>query len=123
VARKAAKPKKEQRKAQNQPPLKQTPPNHLNARCPPYIHIIMFLLSTTHLARVQPTLCTISPPLAMNSSNTNREKNGMLYMRSKLGCFTRYASKYLSNYTQSLCQDLQNKSESSQRDHDKITSK
>jgi hypothetical protein len=34
VARKAAKPRKEQRKAQNQTPLKQTPPNHLNASSP-----------------------------------------------------------------------------------------
>jgi hypothetical protein len=29
---------------------------------------------------------------------------------------------YLSNYTQPLCQDLQNKSESSQTDHKEITS-
>jgi hypothetical protein len=35
----------------------------------------------------------------MNSSNTNREKKEMIYMRSKLGYFTRYTSKYLSNYT------------------------
>jgi hypothetical protein len=27
-------------------------------------------------------------------------------MRSKLGFFTRYTSRYLSNYTQPLCQDL-----------------
>jgi hypothetical protein len=50
-------------------------------------------------------------------------KNEMLCMRSKLGCFTRYTSKYLSSYTQPLCQDLQNKSESSQRDHKEITNK
>jgi hypothetical protein len=55
---------------------------------------------------VLPTLCTFSPPLAMNSSNKIREKHEMLCMRSKLGCFTRYTSKYLSNYTQPLCQDL-----------------
>jgi hypothetical protein len=30
----------------------------------------MFLLSSTRLARVLPTLCPYSPPLAMNSSNT-----------------------------------------------------
>jgi hypothetical protein len=35
VAWKAAKPKKGQRKAQNQTPLKQTFPNHLSARSPP----------------------------------------------------------------------------------------
>jgi hypothetical protein len=44
----------------------------------------MLLLSTTLLARVQPTLCPYSPPLPMNSSNTNQEKNEMLYMRSKI---------------------------------------
>jgi hypothetical protein len=38
-------------------------------------------------------------PSTMNSSNRNREKKEMLCMRSKLGCFTRYTSKYLSNYT------------------------
>jgi hypothetical protein len=119
-----AKPKKEQRKTQNQAlPLKQTPTNHLNESSPSYVDIIMFILSTTRLARVQPTLCTISPPLAMNSANTNLEKNEMLCMRSKLGFFTRYTCKYLNNYTQPLCQDLQSKSEFSQRDHYKITSK
>jgi hypothetical protein len=45
--------------------------------------------------------------LAMNSSNTIQEKNEMLCMRLKLGCFTGYTIKYLSNYTQPLCQDLQ----------------
>jgi hypothetical protein len=29
-------------------------------------------------------LCTYSPPLAMNSSNTNQEKNEMLCMRFKI---------------------------------------
>jgi hypothetical protein len=38
----------------------------------------------------------------MNSSNTNREKHEMLCMRSKLWYFTRYTSRYLSNYTQPL---------------------
>jgi hypothetical protein len=46
-------------------------------------------------------------PFTMNSSNTIWEKNEMLCMRSKLGCFTRYTSEDLSNYTQPLCQDLQ----------------
>jgi hypothetical protein len=59
----------------------------------------LFLLSTTRLARVQPTLCTISPPLAMNSSNTIQEKNEMQCMRLKLGCFTRYTSNYTQHYT------------------------
>jgi uncharacterized protein YchJ len=45
--------------------------------------------------------------LAMNSSNTNQERHEMLCMRSKLECFTRYMSRYLINYTQPLCQDLQ----------------
>jgi hypothetical protein len=44
----------------------------------------MLLLSTTLLARVQPSLCPYSSPLTMNSSNTNREKNEMLCMRSKI---------------------------------------
>jgi hypothetical protein len=101
----------------------QTPPNNLNPSSPPLIYIIVFLLSTTRLGRVQPTLCIISPPLVMNSSNTFRKKNEMVCMRSKLGYFTRYTSKYLSNYTQSLCQDLQNKSESAQGDNKEITSK
>jgi hypothetical protein len=100
-----------------------TPPNTLHVISPSYIDIIMFLLSTTRLARVQPTLWTYSLPLAMNSSNTNWEKKEMLCMRSKLGCFTRYASKYLSNYTPSSYQDLRNKSESSQGHQYKITSK
>jgi hypothetical protein len=43
----------------------------------------------------------------MNSSNTNGEKNETLCMRSKLGCFTKYPVMYLSNYAQSLCQDMQ----------------
>jgi hypothetical protein len=50
--------------------------------------------------------------LAINSSNTNREKNEMLYMRSKIKVLHK-AYKYLSNYTPSTCQDMQNKSESS----------
>jgi hypothetical protein len=37
----------------------------------------------------------------------NPREHEMLCMRSKLWCFTRYTSKCLSNYTQSLCQDLQ----------------
>jgi hypothetical protein len=83
----------------------------------------MFLLSTTWLARVLPTLCTIAPPLTMNSSNTIREKNEMLHMRSKLWCFTRYTSKYLSNYTQPLCKYLQTQEWIlSQGDHKEITS-
>jgi hypothetical protein len=41
------------RKAQTQKlPLKLTPSNTLNASSPPYIDIIMFLLSTTRLERV-----------------------------------------------------------------------
>jgi hypothetical protein len=59
--------------------LKQTPPNTLNASSPPYVKFIIFLLSTTQLARVLPTLCTFSPPLAMNTSNTNREKHERCY--------------------------------------------
>jgi hypothetical protein len=60
------------RKSQTQKlPMNQTPPTTLNATSPPYVDIIMLLLSTTQLARVQPTLCTISPPLVINSSNTN----------------------------------------------------
>jgi hypothetical protein len=99
--------KKELRKAQNhKTPPEIRSPNILNADSPPKIDIIMFLLSITRLARVELTLCTISPPLTMNSLNTIREKNEMICMRSKLGCFTRYTNMYVSNYTQLLCQDL-----------------
>jgi hypothetical protein len=44
-------------------PLNQILPNTLNASSPPSLDIIMFLLSTTRLARVLLALCTISPPL------------------------------------------------------------
>jgi hypothetical protein len=97
---KSNKPSKKQRKA-----LTQKLPRHSMLALP--LDIIMFLLSTNQLARVLPTLCTFSTPLVMNSSNTIWEKHEMLCMRSKLGCFTRYTSRYLSNYTQPLCQDLQ----------------
>jgi hypothetical protein len=88
-------------------PLKQTTPN---TQCKlSTLGRIYHVSSLNHSIskRVLPTLCTFSPPLAMNSSNTNREKHEMLCMRTKLRCFTRYTSRYLSNYTQPLCQDLQ----------------
>jgi hypothetical protein len=69
------------------------------------------------------TLCTISPPLAMNSSNTNWEKNEMLYMRLKLRCFTRYTGKYLRNYTQhyaKTCKTRVNPHKRPQRDNKQV---
>jgi hypothetical protein len=70
---------------------------------------IYYVFSLNHPVskRVIPTLCTFSPSLAMNSSNTNREKHEMICMRSKLGCFTDYINKYFSNYTQQDAKTLQ----------------
>jgi hypothetical protein len=75
--------KKELRKAQKHKKLT-TPPNTLNVSSPPKIGIIMFLLSTTLLAKSSTNFVSILPPLTMNSSNTNWEKNEMLRMRSKI---------------------------------------
>jgi hypothetical protein len=44
-------------------PPESTPSNTLNTSSPSYIDIIMLHLSTTLLARVQPTLCPILSPL------------------------------------------------------------
>jgi hypothetical protein len=99
--KKPKKPKKKQREAQAQ-----TLPNtqcKLSPLC--RIYHISFLNHSVS-KRVLLTLCTFSPPLTMNSSNRNWEKHEMLCMRSKLGCFTRYISRYVSNYTQPLCHDL-----------------
>jgi hypothetical protein len=85
--------------------------------------LLSLLLSTTRFARVQPTLCPYSPPLAMNSSNTIREKNEMLCMRFKIKLLHKAYKQVFKQLCPSSCQDMQNKSESSQRDHNRITSK
>jgi hypothetical protein len=101
--KKSSKSKKKQRKTQTQ----NSPLTLLMQALP--LGRIYHVCSLNHQVskRVLPTLCIFSPPLAMNSSNTNREKHEMLCMRSKLGCFTRHTSRYLNNCTQPLCQDLQ----------------
>jgi hypothetical protein len=53
----------------------------------------------------------------MNSSNTIWEKHEMLCMRSKLGCFTRYISRFKQLYSTIMPRLAETKSESSQRDH------
>jgi hypothetical protein len=61
--------------------------------------------------------------LAMNSSNTNQEKNEMLCMRFKTRVLHKAYKQVFKQLYTPLCQDLQNKSESSQREHNRITSK
>jgi hypothetical protein len=53
-----------------------------------------------------------SPPLAMNSSNTNREKNEMLYMRFKIRALHKVYKQVFKQLYTSLFQGMQNKSES-----------
>jgi hypothetical protein len=53
------------------------------------------------------TLCTISPPLAMNSSNTNQEKNKILYMRFKISVLHKAYKQVFKELYTPLCQDLQ----------------
>jgi hypothetical protein len=71
MARKAA----NQRKNKEKLKLK-TPTNTLNVSSPP-LGRIYHVSSLNHPVskRVILTLCTFSPPLAMNSSNTKREKH------------------------------------------------
>jgi hypothetical protein len=66
---KSGKTTKRARKAQNQSkspkltfPLNQTPPNTLNANSPPWIDIIMFLLSTILLAKSSTNFMPILSP-------------------------------------------------------------
>jgi hypothetical protein len=101
--KKSSKSKKKQRKTQTQ----NSPLTLLMQALP--LGRIYHVCSLNHQVskRVLPTLCIFSPPLAMNSSNTNREKHEMLCMRSKLGCFTDYTNKYFSNYTQQDAKTLQ----------------
>jgi hypothetical protein len=117
--------KGELRKAQNhKTPPKTTFPNTLNTSSPPYIDIILFLFSTTRLAKSSINFVPIlSPPLAMNSSNTNREKNEMLCMRFKIRVLHKVYKQVFKQLCTPLYQDLQNKSESSQGDNNRITRK
>jgi hypothetical protein len=81
--KKSGKPKKKAKKSSNSKlPLKQTLPNTLNADPPP-LGRIYHVSSLNHPVskRVLPTLCIFSPPLAMNSSNTNQKKHEILCMR------------------------------------------
>jgi hypothetical protein len=59
----------------------------------------------------------------MNSSNTNQEKNEMLCMRIKIRVLHKAYTHVFEQLYPSSCQDLQNKSESTQRDHNRITNK
>jgi hypothetical protein len=45
--------------------------------------------------------------LAMNSSNTNRQKNEMLYMRSKIRVLYKIYKQVFKRLYSTLCQDLQ----------------
>jgi hypothetical protein len=56
------KPKKGKEKLKIKTPPETNSPNTLNANSPPKLHFIMFLLSTTRLVGVLPTLCTSLPP-------------------------------------------------------------
>jgi DNA-binding ferritin-like protein (Dps family) len=59
----------------------------------------------------------------MNSSNINREKNEMLCMRFKIRVLHKAYKQVFKQLYTPLWQDLQNKSEFLQRDHNRITSK
>jgi hypothetical protein len=83
----------------------------------------MFFLSTTRLARVLPTLRTISPPFGNQLiKHKPREEWDVLHEIKIRVLHKAYKQVFKQLYT-SLCQDMQNKSESSQRDQYKITSK
>jgi hypothetical protein len=59
----------------------------------------------------------------MNSSNTNPEKNEMLCMRIKIRVLHKAYKHIFEQLYPSPFQDLQNKSESTQRDHNRIINK
>jgi hypothetical protein len=59
----------------------------------------------------------------MNSSNTNKEKNEMLCMRIKIKVLHKAYKHVFEQLYPSSCQDLKNKSESTEGDHHRITSK
>jgi hypothetical protein len=61
--------------------------------------------------------------LTMNSSNTNREKNDMLCMRIKIRVLHKAYKQVFKQLYTPLCQNMQNKTESSQGEHNRITTK
>jgi hypothetical protein len=82
----------------------------------------MFLLSGTRLARVQPTLCTLSPFGNELIEHNPREEWDAMY-EIKIRVLHKVHKQVFKQLYSSLCQDLQDKSESPQRDHKKITGK
>jgi hypothetical protein len=59
----------------------------------------------------------------MNSSNTNQEKNEMIYMTINIMVLHKAYNHVFEQLCTSLCQDLQNKNEYTQGDHNRITTK
>jgi hypothetical protein len=114
--KKSSKPKqKEQKKLKlknSKLPLQSTPPNTLNASSPPYIDIIMFLLSTTQLAKSSTNFVHILSPFGneLIRHKLREEWDSMHEIKIRV-LHKAYKHVFKQLYPWS-CQDLQNKSES-----------
>jgi hypothetical protein len=83
----------------------------------------MFLLSTTQLAKRTTNFVPILSPFGNELiKHKLREERDAMHKIQNWDA-SQGICMYLSNYTPSTYQDLQNKSESSQGDHNRITSK
>jgi hypothetical protein len=72
----------------------------------------MFLLSTTRLARVQPTLCTLLSPFGNELIKYNPREERDAMHEIKIRVLHKVYKQVFKQLYPSLCQDLQNKSES-----------